>query len=409
MTETSIALVISNDDVRKKLENYLRYEFDIPTVPLRTLAATEMVDATIFIIARNDIQDSDWDTIARLGETCKVAVLYGNRMASASERYKGVRPLTGALPGCVRDWMSHENILSNNSQGDMLEWDDSSSSSSSTNYSISGEEKSRRIGVWSPGGGVGKTTSVVHLAKLAEQDRWNVGIVETDEDKGGVLRYLGKVPAKVGLDSIPKQIWEDPQSFAQNMENVVQTVGRIQIVPMTGTIDGLTCDEKNVKTLHHWAASRFALTLYDLPPRLRDVMTFSVLHEVDDVIVVVEPTDVLMDAMDKHMRLCREIKEIQDLPRKYKLIVNKVPENHGLDPQEMADSLGIPLIGVVPAELEHYDRIINKGKFVIPTDSPWRTIYENLKLGEMENPAPVPVTKKPIQKSKRGWLQRLLG
>lgn len=406
MTETSIALVISNDDVRKKLENYLRYEFDIPTVPLTTIASTEMVNTSIFIIARNDIQGSDWDRVTRLGETGKVAVLYGNRMVPESERFKGVSPLTGAVKRGIREWMSHENILSSHSQDDMLEWDESSSS---TDLEILGKEKNRRIGVWSPGGGVGKTTSVVHLAKLAEQDRWNVGIVETDEDKGGVLRYLGKVPAKVGLDSIPKQIWEDPQSFAQNMENVVQTVGRIQIVPMTGTIDGLTCDEKNVKTLHHWAASRFALTLYDLPPRLRDVMTFSVLHEVDDVIVVVEPTDVLMDAMDKHMRLCREIKEIQDLPQKYKLIVNKVPENHGLDPQEMADSLGIPLIGVVPAELEHYDRIINKGKFVIPTDSPWRTVYENLKLGGMENPAPVPVAKKPIQKSKRGWLQRLLG
>lgn len=403
LAEYSIALVISNDEVRKKLENYLRLEFNLPTIPIKSLVATEVIDATVFIIDRNDIKDSEWGIVARLGETAKVAVLYGKKLISANEKLNGVSALTGALPGCIRDWIHRENILSSDPQGNVLEWDEADSS---TNLSVIGNER-RRIAVWSPGGGVGKTTGVVHLAKLAEQDRWNVGIVETDEDKGGVLRYLGKVPAKIGLDSMAKEIWEDPQLFAEEMENVVQTIGRIQVVPMTGTIDGLTCNDETVNTLHQWTASRFALTLYDLPPRLRDVMTFSVLHEVDDVIVVVEPTDVLMDAVEKHLRLCSEIKSIQDLPRKYKLIVNKVPENHGLKPQEMADTLGIPLIGVVPAELEHYDRIINKGKFVIPTHSPWRTIYQNLKLGGMENP--VPVTKKQMPKAKFGWLQKLLG
>ncbi|AFM42959.1 Flp pilus assembly protein, ATPase CpaE [Desulfosporosinus acidiphilus SJ4] len=406
MIEFRIALAISNDELRKKLDNYLRFEFDIPTVPLKTLDGAEAVDASLYIIARNDIADSEWDKVVLLGKTAKVAVLYGSRSVPVSERFEGVRPLTGALPGCIRDWMNQENILTSDAQGDMLEWDDSGNDA---NPSASGKGKNRRIGIWSPGGGVGKTTGVVHLAKLAEQDRWNVGIVETDEDKGGVLRYLGKMPAKIGLDSMAKQLWEDPHLFAQEMEKIVQTVGRIQVVPMTGTVDGLTCDDKSVDTLHEWTESRFALTLYDLPPRLRDVMTFSVLNEVDDVIVVVEPTDVLMDAMDKHLRLCREIQKMQDLPQKYKLIVNKVPENHGLNPQEMADSLGIPLLGVVPAEIEHYDRIINKGRFVIPNDSPWRTIYQNLNLGGMDNPSPVLMAKRPIQKNKRGWLQRLLG
>lgn len=400
--ESSVALVISNDDVRRKLDNYLRQEFNVSTIPLKTITAAELVDAEVYIFARSDIGENEWDIIARLGETSKVAVLYANRSVPGNERFEGVSSLQGALPGCIREWVTQENIFIDASQGDMLEWDDSGSGLSTSN-----NENNRKIGVWSPGGGVGKTTSVVHLAKLAEQGRWNTGIVETDEDKGGVLRYLGKVPAKAGLDSLTKHIWEDPQLFAEEMGNIVQTVGRIQVVPMTGTVEGLTCTDKTEKVLHQWASSRWALTIYDLPPRLRDTMTISVLHEVDDVIVVVEPTDVLMDAMEKHLRLCSEINFLKDLPSKYRLLVNKVPENHGLNPQEMADTLKIPLIGVVPAELEHYDRIINKGKFVIPPDSPWRAVYQNLKLGGMENPSPDPFAKK--QKTKKSFWKRLLG
>ena len=402
--EQSIALIISEDSVRKRLENYLRLEFNVSTIPLKSIVAAEMVDAGAYIIARSDIGENDWAMVTALGESSKLAVLYGGRPAPPDERRHGVSPCQGALPGCVREWIVQENIFGHESESANLEWDDSGSVPSKT-------RKIRRIGVWSPGGGVGKTTTVVHLAKLAEQDRLNVGVIETDEDKGGVLRYLGKTPARTGLDSVAKQIWEDPQLFAGEMENIVQTVGRIQVAPMTGTVEGLTCNEETVNTLHQWAASRWAFTIYDLPPRLRDVMTISVLNEVDDVIVVVEPTDVLMDAMEKHLRLCSEINRFKDFPQKYKLLVNKVPENHGLNPQEMADSLGIPLIGVVPAELEHYDRIINKGKFVIPSDSPWRTVYQNLTLGGVKKPVPVPMLKKQKAKSKtqKSFWQRLLG
>jgi len=220
-----------------------------------------------------------------------------------------------------------------------------------------------------------------------------------------VLRYLGKQPAQVGLDSLEETDWGNEALFKRRLGEIVQSVGRIQVVPMIGTLNGLVCNVNNVSVLHEWARSQFDLTIYDLPPRLRDVMTYSVLQEADEVVLVAEPTDVLMDALQKHLRLCKEVQRLHELPKKYRLLINKVPEREGLDPEEMAEALGLPLLGVIPADLEHYDKIINRAKFDIPSDSPWRMVYANLSLGracKQITPIHSPAKAKSYAKVKKG-------
>jgi len=376
-----VIVVIPDANIGTRLCEYLNEKYGVTATLYRDIQGIGEAQADAYIIYRKCVDD------LRALEVIdgKIALLYGKSPIPPADKFLTFPKLVGNLPECVDGFL--ETLLDHNILGD-LSWAESESESRSRNRNDFASDRHsntwspvRSVALFSPGGGVGKTTTAVHLAKLAEQSRINVGLIETDEDKGGVLRYMGRPPAHEGLDSLEKTVWDDEDFFKESIERLVQKVGRIQVVPMVSTFAGLACTVKNVSSLFHWADSQFALTLYDLPPRLRDVMTFSVLQEVDQVILVAEPTDVLMDALQKHMQLCQGVEQFHNLPSKYRLLVNKVPEKNGLRPEEMAEALGLPLLGAIPADIEHYDRIINHAKFEIPADSPWRTVFSNLDLG----------------------------
>lgn len=375
----NVTVVIPDNNTGTRLCEYISNKYGVKAKATlwRDIQGIEKAGADAFIIYRKSIENMR--ALERVQG--KVALLYGSTPIPQGDRDVTYTKLTGTLPGCINDFM--EQLLGQSFQVNDLTWGGESDESANLWSPV------RSVALFSPGGGVGKTTTAVHLAKLAEQAHIDVGIVETDEDKGGVLRYLGKQPAQEGLDSLGKAEWDNEELFKESVERLVQKVGRIQVVPMVGTFNGLVCDVKNVSSLHRWVESRFSLTLYDLPPRLRDVMTYSVLQEADLVILVAEPTDVLMDALQKHMRLCQEVDKFRDLPQKYRLLVNKVPEKEGLKPEEMAAALGLPLLGVIPADMEHYDKIINRARFEIPADSPWRLIYENAGLQGSKSVLPI--------------------
>jgi len=378
-TKKTVVLVVPNvNNVGTMLCERISEKNSITPILFRDVVGLEEVRADAYIIYRESLEDLN---ILR-GLQGEVAILYGDIPVPEAERDHGFTNLTGKFPRCVMEWIA--KIEGNSGRSTSLSWDDEEETSGSSGHSTAWP-KVKKVAVWSPGGGVGKTTTVVHLAKLAEQHQLNVGIIETDEDKGGVLRYLGRKPAVSGLDSLSAAEWIDEDLFNGEMDRIVQTVGKIQVAPMIGTLRGLTCTNESLKILHRWTSSHFGLTIYDLPPRLRDIMTYSVLNEADKIIIVAEPTDVLMDALQKILRICLEVQEFRDVPKKSMLLVNKVPNSEGLDPQEMASILGLPLIGVIPADLEHYDRIINKGKFDIPLDSPWRLVFAGLGLGGQSN------------------------
>jgi len=380
---SKVIVIIPDAKIGARLCEYINEKYGVTATPRRDIQGIGEVQADAYIIYRKCVDD------LRSLEAIdgKIALLYGKSSIPPADKFLTFPKLVGNLPECVDEFL--ETLLDHDMLDDLndLNWDENESRKSKNRNEFSSDRHSnkwspvRSVALFSPGGGVGKTTAAVHLAKLAEQARINVGLIETDEDKGGVLRYLGRPPAHEGLDSLEKTVWDNEELFRESIERLVHKVGRIQVVPMVSTFNGLSCNVKNVSSLFNWADSKFTLTLYDLPPRLRDVMTFSVLQEVDQVILVAEPTDVLMDALQKHMQLCQDVEQFHNLPRKYRLLVNKVPEKNGLRPEEMADALGLPLLGSIPADVEHYDRIINHAKFEIPADSPWRTVFSNLDLG----------------------------
>jgi len=394
-----VILVIPDHNTGARLSDHLSVKYGVTVTVWRDIQGIEDAEADAVIIYRKSV-----DSLSSLEQIKgKIALLYGNMPVPVSDKGVSYTKLTGNLPGCVYDFM--ESLVGGQGISD-LTWGEPSD----LDLSLQPIRKAKRsVALFSPGGGVGKTTTVVHLAKLADQARINVGIIETDEDKGGVLRYLGKQPAQVGLDSLEETDWGNETLFKRRMGEIVQSVGRIKVVPMIGTLNGLVCNINNVSILHEWARSQFDLTIYDLPPRLRDVMTYSVLQEADEVILVAEPTDVLMDALQKHLKLCKEVQRFNNLPNKYRLLINKVPEREGLDPEEMAEALGLPLLGVIPADMEHYDKIINRAKFDIPPDSSWRMVSANMGLGgacnqimPIHNPTNEKGTAKVKKKERRG-------
>ena len=372
-----VIVIVPDAKIGTRLCEYLNNKYRVTATLWRDIQGIEEAQADAYIIYRKCVDDLR--ALDRIEG--KIALLYGKASIPTADKLVTYPKLIGNLPECVDEFI--ESLL--NGKGGYLDgdltWNEDGSGEKKQKRSLSTWSPVRSVALFSPGGGVGKTTTAVHLAKLAEQAQINVGLVETDEDKGGALRYMGRHPAHEGLDSLEKTVWDDEEFFKENMQRIVQKVERVQVVPMVSTFNGLSCNMKNVSSLFNWAESQFTLTLYDLPPRLRDVMTFSILQEVDQVVLVAEPTDILMDALQKHMKLCQEVEQFRNLPKKYRLLVNKVPEKNGLDPEEMANALGLPLLGSIPADVDHYNRIINRARFDIPSDSPWRRVFSNLDLG----------------------------
>ncbi|WP_018305459.1 AAA family ATPase [Desulfitobacterium hafniense] len=372
-----VGVIIPDQKIGMRLCEYLRDQYEVTAELQLGFQDMENMQADAFIIYRKCVDDPR--VLDRIPG--KIALLYASAVVPAADKVLAYPKLTGKLPKCTDGFI--ESLLRDDLSEELSwDWDEEGQRERGNKQkSLSRLKMVRSVALFSPGGGVGKTTAAVHLAKLAEQARINVGLVEADEDKGGVLRYLGRSPAQEGLDSLEKAVWDDQGFFNENMKRIMQKVGRISVVPMVSTFSGLACNMQNVSSLFSWAESQFDLTLYDLPPRLRDVMTFSVLQEVDQVVLVAEPTDILMDAIQKHLKLCQEVEQFHTLPKKYRLLVNKVPEKNGLRPEEMADALGLPLLGSISADVEHYDRMINRAKFEIPSDSAWRKVFFNMDLG----------------------------
>lgn len=394
-------------------------------------AVAETANAIIpesWVLCTSDWVDRMMDRQAD-GERNRVAVLWGNRPLNAvTQRWidQGLPVLTGALPQPVLAWAQSVVAAPNE---DFLTWDQSlgpSQAFDTPRTSAPGLDHpltaglhsvrdvhpvlatmrerlpaGRSVAVYSSGGGVGKTTTAVYLATLAAGRHHSATVLELDEDRRGILTYWNQRPRGEGLDSIPAADWTDPERLAERLATLAVTATpRLTVVPMAGTVTGLQYPVANgemaIAHLLAWARQQGGWTFVDLPARLRDHTILSVLKIVDQVLWVVEPTELMLDSSRLYLDLLEQLgPDGVALVRKVSLLVNKVEKARAarLDSRAFAEALGLPLLGSIASNPVKYLSGINQHR-IDPTPE-WESVADRLGIPNAEAPGG----------RSRGWLR----
>ncbi len=374
------------------------------------------------------------------GALARMAVLWGNRPLDArTQRWtdQGLTVLTGALPQPVLEWA--QAAIARLPDNDLWAWQESPSVSNREAWTwgtpesepglmpVTGpgsrfsagwsplrdshpaalprmgerRQEGRMVALYSSGGGVGKTTTAVYLATLAAGRRHPATVLEMDEDRRGILTYWNQRPRGEGLDSIPAADWTDPGRLAERLATLAVTVTpRLMVVPMAGTVTGLQYPVDNgeaaIAHLLAWARQHGGWTFVDLPARLRDHTILSVLKIVDQVLWVVEPTELMLDSSRLYLDLLEQLgPDGVAVVRKVSLLVNKVEKARAarLDSRAFAEALGLPLLGSIASNPVKYLSGINQHR-IDPTPE-WDHVADRLGIPNAEAPGG----------RSRGWLR----
>ncbi len=197
------------------------------------------------------------------------------------------------------------------------------------------------VSVFAPKGGVGKTTVAVNMAvALRQQTRAEVLLFDADVGVGNVTSVLD-VPYKMGLadlaDSAPEE-WTDA-SFDQIATHHAASGVRV----LTWGTDPAESERVSVDLLLaavKWARNHHSYVIIDNHPGYDD-RTMAMLAVANEIFLVVTPEVGALRNSSQFLELAREL----GLGNVIRVIVNRA--NHGIRPQDMASSLGLPIAATV--------------------------------------------------------------
>ena len=358
------------------------------------------------------------------------ALLVGSRDPNAPEYQpwarQGVAILAGQLPRPVDEWVAGLTAAPDEALGWTLS-EDGADLGWDAQVTAQQHGPAPILAIGSTAGGVGKTTTASILARLAAEEGQRVALVEADEDKSGLLRLFGKDPAEHGLDTIPRILWDDPERLFPEVEACGVSVnlrpGALTIYPMVGKVEGLVLKRADpwIGLIEHLATTA-DLVICDLPPRLRDMLAYGPVRIANQTLLLYEPTEVNLDAYIKHVAMAKS-PELDLDTRRFRLVLNRM-SNTGLTPEKFERCVpDVPLIGVIPEDLDGHRTYVNTGRIVLEADSPWRALYSHVMrpdLSPVAEPArrppqptarltATPVRTGPSTPAKRPLVKRIFG
>jgi len=204
---------------------------------------------------------------------------------------------------------------------------------------IAGEGHS--VSIFAPKGGVGKTTIAVNMAvALRQQTRTEVLLLDADVGVGNVTSVLD-VPYRHGLadlaDSSPEE-WTDAA-----FEQCVSTHAASGVHVLTWGTDPAESERVSVDLLLaalRWGRNHHSYVIIDNHPGYDD-RTMAMLAVANEIILVVTPEVGALRNSAQFLELAREL----GLGDNIRVVVNRA--NHGIRPQDMATSLGLPISATV--------------------------------------------------------------
>jgi pilus assembly protein CpaE len=197
------------------------------------------------------------------------------------------------------------------------------------------------VSIFAPKGGVGKTTIAVNMAvALRQQTRTEVLLLDADVGVGNVTSVLD-VPYRHGLADLadsPPEDWTDAA-----FEQCVSTHEASGVRVLTWGTDPSESERVSVDLLLaalRWGRNHHSYVIIDNHPGYDD-RTMAMLAVANEIILVVTPEVGALRNSAQFLELAREL----GLGDNIRVVVNRA--NHGIRPQDMASSLGLPISATV--------------------------------------------------------------
>lgn len=227
------------------------------------------------------------------------------------------------------------------------------------------------VSVFAPKGGVGKTTIAVNTAvALRQQTRAEVLLFDADVGVGNVTSVLD-VPYRMGLADLgdsPPEEWTDVA-----FEHMVCVHAESGVRVLSWGSDPAQSERVGVDLLLaalRWARNHHSYVIVDNHPGYDD-RTMAMLAVSNEIFLVVTPEVGALRNSAQFLELAREL----GLGNGIRVIVNRA--NHGIRPQDMATTLGLPISATVVSNGPKAVISSNEGKPVV-LKYPREPISDNL-------------------------------
>ena len=257
------------------------------------------------------------------------------------------------------------------------------------------------VSVFSPKGGVGKTTIAVNTAvALRQQTRAEVLLFDADVGVGNVSSVLD-VPDRLGLADLadsPPEEWTDA-AFEQAVSTHTDTGVRV----MTWGTDPAQSERVTVDLLLaalRWAREHHSYVIVDNHPGYDD-RTMAMLAVAAEIILVVTPEVGAVRNSSQFLELAREL----GLGSGIRVVVNRA--NHGIRIADMEKSLGLPVSATVVSNGPKAVIASNEGKPIV-TKFAREKISDDLHAVARLISQPDGATTTATAKARRSWWSRVV-
>ena len=256
------------------------------------------------------------------------------------------------------------------------------------------------VSVFAPKGGVGKTTVAVNMAvALRQQTHAEVLLFDADVGVGNVTAVLD-VPYRMGLADLadsPQEEWTDAA-----FDQIVATHPDSGVRVLTWGTDPAESERVSVDLLLaalRWARDHHAYVIVDNHPGYAD-RTMAMLAVSNEIFLVITPEVGALRNSAQFLDLAREL----GFGNVVRVIVNRA--NHGIRPQDMAKTLGLPISATIVSNGPKAVISSNEGRPIVlkfPREKMSDDLHAVARL--VSHPEPI-ATAATSERAKRAWWTR---
>lgn len=162
------------------------------------------------------------------------------------------------------------------------------------------------ITVWGTQGGVGTTSTSILLARLIHEEGFRVLILEVSPTGGSLLRFFGKKPSEMGLDTV---VVRNPEEIYRIENTLVPVVTGLNVVPLSGSKnDGPSMwEEETGRKLFEWARRQAAFVIVDAGAYRESMLARLALQQANWIVALSRGTAAGVDAAVRFDTWCMAV------------------------------------------------------------------------------------------------------